>query len=102
MLPLHSLSTLFPYTTLFRSFGPAEYKVFEDDPMHLFTKTGVRISANMRYNPQPWRTPRYMHTHIISANYGFLRRSEERRVGKEHKLWVLPEHGKSNLIGYFI
>src|SRR5689334_24479258 len=77
MLPLHSLSTLFPYTTLFRSFGPAEYKVFEDDPMHLFTKTGVRISANMRYNPQPWRTPRYMHTHIISANYGFLRRSEE-------------------------
>ena len=54
-------------------FGPAEYKVFEDDPMHLFTKTGVRISANMRYNTQPWRTPKYMHTHIISANYGFLR-----------------------------
>ena len=34
-------------------FGPPEYKVFEDDPMHLFTKTGVRISANMRYNTQP-------------------------------------------------
>jgi len=54
-------------------FGPAEYKVFEDDPMHLFTKTGIRISANVRYNPEPWRTPKYMHTHIISANYGFLR-----------------------------
>ena len=54
-------------------FGPPEYKVFEDDPMHLFTKTGVRISANIRYNTQPWRTPKYMHTHIISANYGFLR-----------------------------
>jgi hypothetical protein len=43
--------------------------------MHLFTKTGVRISANMRYKSQPWRTPKYMHTHIISANYGFLRTS---------------------------
>lgn len=54
-------------------FGPPEYKVFEDDPMRLFTKTGVRISANMRYNTQPWRTEKYMHTHLISANYGFLR-----------------------------
>jgi hypothetical protein len=54
-------------------FGPAEYKVFEDDPMHLFTKTGVRISANIRYNAEPWRTPKYLHTHIFSANYGFLR-----------------------------
>ncbi|MFL5808944.1 MAG: hypothetical protein ACJ749_05440, partial [Flavisolibacter sp.] len=54
-------------------FGPPEYRVFEDDPMRLFTKTGVRISANIRYVTQPWRTPKYMHSHIISANWGFLR-----------------------------
>ena len=54
-------------------FSPPEYKVFEDDPMGLFTKTGTRISVNMRYKPQPWRTAKYMHTHLLSANYGFIR-----------------------------
>jgi len=54
-------------------FSTPEYKIFEDDPMGLFTKTGVRISVNIRYLPQPWRIVRYMHTHVISANYGFLR-----------------------------
>ncbi|HEY2720979.1 MAG TPA: BamA/TamA family outer membrane protein [Chitinophagaceae bacterium] len=56
-------------------FSPPEYKVFEDDPTGLFTKTGVRISVNERYLSQPWRTAKYMHTHLISANYGFLRTS---------------------------
>ncbi|HMG66068.1 MAG TPA: BamA/TamA family outer membrane protein [Chitinophagaceae bacterium] len=54
-------------------FSPPEYKAFEDDPMALFTRTGIRISANARYLPQPWREPKYMHSHVISANYGFLR-----------------------------
>jgi hypothetical protein len=54
-------------------FSAPEYKVFDDDPMGLFTKTGARTSINMRYKSQPWRTAKYMHTHVFSANYGFLR-----------------------------
>ena len=54
-------------------FSPPEYKVFEDDPMGLFTKTGARISVNMRYLSQPWRRQQYMKSHVLSANYGFLR-----------------------------
>ena len=54
-------------------FSAPEYKVFDDDPLGLFTKTGVRTSLNMRYQPQTWRTAKYMHTHVVSANYGFLR-----------------------------
>jgi len=54
-------------------FSPPEYKVFEDDPMGLFTKTGARISVNMRYMSQPWRNKKYMKSHVLSANYGFLR-----------------------------
>ncbi len=56
-------------------FSPPEYKVFENDPMGLFTKTGVRISANIRYLPQPWCSQKYMQTHLISINYGVLRTS---------------------------
>ncbi len=53
--------------------SPAGYKVFDEDPLDLFTSTGIRISANIIYTPQPWRKPEYAHTHLISANYGFLR-----------------------------
>ncbi len=54
-------------------FSPPEYKVFEGDPMGLFTKTGARISVNMRYISEPWRRSKYMKVHVLSANYGFLR-----------------------------
>jgi hypothetical protein len=54
-------------------FSPPEYKVFEDDPMGLFTKTGARVSVNVRYIPEPWRIPKYTRVHLFSANYGFLR-----------------------------
>lgn len=54
-------------------FSPPEYRVFENNPMGLFTRTGLRISANIRYISQPWRLPEYMHSHVISANYGVLR-----------------------------
>ena len=42
-------------------FSPPEYKVFDDDPMGLFTKTGARISVNVRYITQPWRETKYSH-----------------------------------------
>jgi len=54
-------------------FSPPEYRVFENNPMGLFTKTGLRFSGNIRYNSQPWRLPQYAHSHLISANYGVLR-----------------------------
>ncbi|HEY1871208.1 MAG TPA: BamA/TamA family outer membrane protein, partial [Chitinophagaceae bacterium] len=56
-------------------FSPPEYRVFEYDPVGLFARTGVRVSANMRYLSQPWRTSKYMNTQVLSANYGFLRTS---------------------------
>lgn len=67
---LHTKKFDFMITPLF---SPSEYKVFDDDPMGLFTKTGVRISVSARYISQPWRKPEYIHNHVISANYGFLR-----------------------------
>jgi hypothetical protein len=56
-------------------FSPREYKVFESDPGKWFTKTGVRISVNMRYIPQPWRKEKYLHVHLLSVDYGVLRTS---------------------------
>jgi hypothetical protein len=56
-------------------FSPPEYKIFEDDPMGLFTKTGARVSVNMRYISQPWRRSKYMHSHVLSANYGPFRKA---------------------------
>lgn len=55
--------------------SPKEYSVFNNDydPMNQFTRTGVRVSANIFYDPQPWRTEEKVNHHVISANYGFLR-----------------------------
>ena len=55
--------------------SPAGYKVFDEDAMDLFTTSGLRISANMEYVTQPWRKEEYTHSHLISANYGFIRRA---------------------------
>lgn len=53
--------------------SPKEYIAFANDPMDLFTRTGLKISANIRYNTKPWRKDEYENIHLISANYGFLR-----------------------------
>lgn len=52
-----------------------EYMVFDRDPLGLFTKTGLRISATIRITPQPWRKKQYNITHVLSINYGFLRKA---------------------------
>ena len=54
-------------------FSAPEYKVFEDDPLPLFSKTGARISLNIRYMSQPWRKKEYMKSHVLTVNYGVLR-----------------------------
>src|SRR6185369_9948050 len=53
--------------------GPPEYHVFEDDPLDFVTRTGLRISANIRYFEQPWRKAKYDHQHFLSAEYGITR-----------------------------
>jgi hypothetical protein len=55
--------------------SPPEYIVFDQDPLELFTRIGVKASANFRYQPQPWRKPEYQRSHLLSFNYGFLRQA---------------------------
>src|SRR5215471_9306147 len=56
-------------------FPPPEYKYFDNDPIELFTRIGLRASANFRYNPQPWKDPAFQNDHLFSVNYGFLRKT---------------------------
>ena len=53
--------------------SPAGYKVFDNNPLDLFTSTGIRISANFTYMTKPWRKEEYKQIHLFSANYGFTR-----------------------------
>ncbi|HSY60795.1 MAG TPA: hypothetical protein VK796_02915, partial [Cytophaga sp.] len=55
--------------------SPHDYKVFDNDPLQLFTTTGLRISVNFRYNTQPWRKTEYENEHLISINYGVTRKA---------------------------
>jgi hypothetical protein len=54
---------------------PGEYRAFEQDPLDLFPRTGIKISGGLVYTPQPWRKKQYQMTHSIHALYGFLRKS---------------------------
>lgn len=55
--------------------SPGDYKVFANDPLELFTRTGLRVSVNFRYHTQPWRKAEYENEHLISVNYGLLRKT---------------------------
>ncbi|MFI5130375.1 MAG: BamA/TamA family outer membrane protein [Chitinophagales bacterium] len=55
--------------------SPPDFKIFDRDPLELFTRTGLRVNASFRYNTQPWRKPEYENEHIIGVNYGFLRKA---------------------------
>ncbi|RYG50094.1 MAG: hypothetical protein EOO01_11520, partial [Chitinophagaceae bacterium] len=54
---------------------PQPYNAYEMDPMDLFGRTGVKISAGVVYLHQPWRKKEYQIIHSVHALYGFLRRS---------------------------
>ena len=56
-------------------FTPPTYTVFNNDPMDLFPKTGIKISAGFVITPQPWRKKEYQIVHSIHALNGFLRKS---------------------------
>lgn len=56
-------------------FTPSTYTAFNNDPMDLFGRTGIKVTAGVVYTPQPWRKKEYQVVHSIHALYGFLRTS---------------------------
>lgn len=54
-------------------FTPATYAAFNNDPLDLFGRTGIKVSGGIVYTPQPWRKKEYQIVHSIHALYGFLR-----------------------------
>lgn len=53
--------------------SPAEYDLFDEDPLQLFTRIGIKISAYVRFVPKPWQKDEYKNVHLVCMNYGFLR-----------------------------
>lgn len=51
----------------------SRYKVFDNDPLQLFPRTGIKIVTSITYTPQPWKKERYENVHHLCANWGFLR-----------------------------
>ncbi|MEP7375441.1 MAG: BamA/TamA family outer membrane protein [Chitinophagaceae bacterium] len=56
-------------------FTPPAYNVFNHDPLDLFPKTGIKVSAGVTFTPQPWRKNKYQVVHSVNALLGFLRTS---------------------------
>lgn len=55
--------------------SPPECELFDEHPLALFTRTGLKISANVRIHPMPWQREEYEDWHLLTANYGFLRKT---------------------------
>jgi hypothetical protein len=53
----------------------SRYKVFDNDPIKLFPRTGIKLVASITYIPQPWKKERYETAHHLCANWGVLRGS---------------------------
>ena len=56
-------------------FSPPSFVAFKNDPLDMFPRTGIRVSAGFTLTPQPWRKREYQISHSLSAVYGFLRQS---------------------------
>jgi len=56
-------------------FTPKQYRAYDFDPLDLFGRTGVKVSAGVVYTPQPWRREPYQMTHSIHVLHGFLRKT---------------------------
>lgn len=52
---------------------PRAYWVFNEDPLDLFPRTGVKVSAGFNFISKPWKKPEYQTVHSIHALYGFMR-----------------------------
>ncbi len=54
-------------------FSPKDYKVFDNDPIDLFTRTGLHVGVNISYRLRPWKPDSLGWLQMISANYGVTR-----------------------------
>jgi len=52
---------------------PKDYKVFDNDPIDLFTRTGLHVGVNILYRIQPSKPDSLGWLQMISANYGVTR-----------------------------
>lgn len=79
-------------------FTPSTYAAFNNDPLDLFGRTGIKITAGIVYIPQPWRKKEYQIVHSIHALYGFLRTSFNvgyvGRMGRAIGRWDLLIKGR--------
>jgi outer membrane protein assembly factor BamA len=81
-------------------FTPSSFSAFKIDPLDLFPRTGIRVSAGFTFTPQPWRKKEYQITHSLSAVYGFFRNSFNlgyvSRFGHVAGKWDLVLKGRLN------
>jgi hypothetical protein len=54
-------------------FSPKNYKVFDNDPIDLFTRTGLHAGVNVLYRLRPSRPDSSGWLQMIGANYGITR-----------------------------
>ena len=52
---------------------PKDYKIFDNDPIDLFTRTGLHIGINILCRLQPWKPDSLGWLQMISVNYGVAR-----------------------------
>jgi hypothetical protein len=55
--------------------SPKEYKVFNNDPVDLFTTPGLHVGLNFKYNTRRWKKDSLETNHQLAINYGFLRKT---------------------------
>jgi hypothetical protein len=51
----------------------SHYKTFDNDPLKLFPRTGIKVLASLTYKPQPWKKLVHERIHHLCANYGIFR-----------------------------
>ena len=54
-------------------FSPKDYKTFDNDPIDLFTRTGLHVGVNILYRLQPSKPDSLGWLQMVSANYGVTR-----------------------------
>lgn len=53
----------------------SRYKIFDNDPLRLFPRTGLKIVSSITFIPEPWRKAEYENVHHLCVNYGFIRKA---------------------------
>src|SRR5260370_113415 len=92
-------STLFPYTTLFRSYQLS----LSTGGIWFGNQTIIGTTASMPFTVTNTGTGSVTISQVTAAGSGFsVSRSEERRVGKECRSRSSPDHYKQKATGYAV